>query len=144
MYLSCCDSCVIRSLADILGVQVSEVFFTLRKFGCNNNSRHHLPKRVCQSLGRLDSLGFHTFLTNKMSAFTASLAQSTISDTAQVKYHEGNKAPPIMLPGHVTPALLLQWEEHTTAYFDKAKTPKAEKVSSVLACWRDSEIDNFI
>ena len=39
---------------------VSEVFFDFRKFGCNNNSRHHLPKRVCQSLGRLDSLGFHT------------------------------------------------------------------------------------
>jgi hypothetical protein len=49
-----------------------------------------------------------------------------------------------MLPGRVTPALLLQWEEHATAYFDKAKTPEAEKVSSVLTCWRDSEIDNFI
>ena len=44
--------------SDIFGV--SEVFFTLRKFGCNNNSRHHLPKRVCQRLGRLDSLGFHS------------------------------------------------------------------------------------
>jgi hypothetical protein len=79
-----------------------------------------------------------------MSAFTASLAQSTISDTAQVKYHEGHKAPPTMLPGRVTPALLLQWEEHAIAYFDKAKTPEAERVSSVLTCWRDSEIDNFI
>jgi hypothetical protein len=49
-----------------------------------------------------------------------------------------------MLPGHVTPALLLQWEEHATAYFDKAKTPESEKVSSVLTCWCDSEIDNFI
>jgi hypothetical protein len=49
-----------------------------------------------------------------------------------------------MLPGRVTPALLLQWEEHAIAYFDKAKTPDADKVSSVLTCWRDSEIDNFI
>jgi hypothetical protein len=79
-----------------------------------------------------------------MSAFTTSLAQSTISETAQVRYHEGNKVPPTMLPGRVTPALLLQWEEHATAYFDKAKTPEPEKVSSVLTCWRDSEIDNFI
>lgn len=67
-----------------------------------------------------------------------------ISDTAQVKYDEGNKVPPTMLPGRVTPALLLQWEELATAYFDKAKTPKADKVASVLTCWRDSEIDNFI
>ena len=79
-----------------------------------------------------------------MSLGSSSLAQSTISDTAQVRYHEGNKVPPTMLPGRVTPALLLQWEEHATAYFDKAKTPDAEKVSSVLTCWRDSEIDNFI
>lgn len=79
-----------------------------------------------------------------MSTFTTSLAHSTIADTAQVKYHEGNKVPPTMLPGRVTPALLLQWEEHATAYFDKAKTPEPEKVSSVLTCWRDSEIDNFI
>ena len=49
-----------------------------------------------------------------------------------------------MLPGRVTPALLLQWEEHATAYFDKAKTPDPEKVASVLTCWHDSEIDNFI
>ena len=49
-----------------------------------------------------------------------------------------------MLPGRVTPALLLQWEEHAIAYFDKAKTPDADKVASVLTCWRDSEIDNFI
>lgn len=75
---------------------------------------------------------------------TPSLAHSMISDTAQVKYHEGHKAPPTMLPGRVTPALLLQWEEHAVAYFDKAKTPDADKVSSVLTCWRDSEIDNFI
>ena len=79
-----------------------------------------------------------------MSSGSPSLAQSTISDTAQVRYHEGNKVPPTMLPGRVTPALLLQWEEHATAYFDKAKTPDPEKVSSVLTCWRDSEIDNFI
>ena len=79
-----------------------------------------------------------------MSTFTPSLAQSTISDTAQVKYHEANKVPPTMLPGRVTPALLLQWEELAIAYFDKAKIPDAEKVSSVLTCWRDSEIDNFI
>ena len=79
-----------------------------------------------------------------MSSGSTTLAQSTISDTAQVRYHEGNKVPPTMLPGRVTPALLLQWEEHATAYFDKAKTPDAEKVSSVLTCWRDSEIDNFI
>ena len=79
-----------------------------------------------------------------MPAFTSSLAHSTISDTAQVKYHEGNKVPPTMLPGRVTPALLLQWEELATAYFDKAKTPEADKVASVLTCWRDSEIDNFI
>ena len=79
-----------------------------------------------------------------MSANIPTLAQSTISDTAQVKYHEGHKAPPTMLPGRVTPALLLQWEEHATAYFDKAKTADADKVSSVLTCWRDSEIDNFI
>lgn len=75
---------------------------------------------------------------------TTALAHSTISDTAQVKYHEGHKAPPTMLPGRVTPALLLQWEEHVIAYFDKAKTPEADKVASVLTCWRDSEIDNFI
>ena len=75
---------------------------------------------------------------------TPSLAHSTISDTAQVKYHEGHKAPPTMLPGRVTPALLLQWEQHAIAYFDKAKTPDADKVSSILTCWRDSEIDNFI
>ena len=49
-----------------------------------------------------------------------------------------------MLPGRVTPALLLQWEEHAIAYFDKVKTAEADKVSSVLTCWRDSEIDNFI
>ena len=79
-----------------------------------------------------------------MSLASSSLEHSTISDTAQVRYHEGNKVPPTMLPGHVIPALLLQWEEHTTAYFNKAKTPDAEKVSSVLTCWRDSEIDNFI
>ena len=79
-----------------------------------------------------------------MSVLSTSIAHSTISDTAQVKYHEGNKAPPTMLPGRVTPALLLQWEEHATAYFDKVKTPEADKVSSVLTCWRDSEIDNFI
>ena len=85
-----------------------------------------------------------SFYTDTMSSSTTSFAQSAISDTAQVKYHEGNKVPPTMLPGRVTPALLLQWEEHATAYFDKAKTPDAEKVSSVLTCWRDSEIDNFI
>jgi hypothetical protein len=62
-----------------------------------------------------------------MSAFMTSLAHSTISET-----------------GRVTPALLLQWEELATAYFDKAKTPDAEKVSSILTCWRDSKIDNFI
>ena len=33
--------------------------FTLRKFGCDNNSRHHLPQRVWQSLWRLDSLSIH-------------------------------------------------------------------------------------
>ena len=46
---------------DIFGV--FEVFFTLRKFGCDNNSRHHIPQRVCQSLWRLDmldSLAFHS------------------------------------------------------------------------------------
>jgi hypothetical protein len=79
-----------------------------------------------------------------MSTFTSSLVHSTIADTAQVKYHEGNKAPSTMLPGCVTPALLLQWEEHAIAYFDKAKTPEPERVLSVLMCWRDSEINNFI
>lgn len=67
-----------------------------------------------------------------MSSFTPSLAQSIISDTAQVKYHEGHKAPPTMLPGHITPTLLLQWEEHTITYFDKAKTAEADKVYSIL------------
>lgn len=79
-----------------------------------------------------------------MSSLPYFITQNTISDTAQVKYHEGHKAPPTMLPGCVTPALLLQWEEHVITYFDKAKTPEADKVSSVLTCWRDSEIDNFI
>ena len=79
-----------------------------------------------------------------MSTIINSLANSTMSETAQVKYHEGNKAPPTMLPGRVTPALLLQWEEHAVAYFDKTKTAEADKVSSILTCWRDTEIDNFI
>ena len=79
-----------------------------------------------------------------MSTVINSIANSTISDTAQVKYHEENKAPPTMLAGRVTPALLLQWEEHAVAYFDKTKTAEADKVSSVLTCWRDAEIDNFI
>ena len=79
-----------------------------------------------------------------MSTIINSLANSTMSETAQVKYHEGNKAPLTMLPGHVTPALLLQWEEHAVAYFDKTKTAEADKVSSILTCWRDAEIDNFI
>src|SRR5271155_2147480 len=49
-----------------------------------------------------------------------------------------------MLPGRVTPALLLQWEEHATAYFDKVKTTDIDKVASILTCWKDPEIDNFI
>lgn len=49
-----------------------------------------------------------------------------------------------MLPGHVTPALLLQWEEHAVAYFDKAKTPDADKVSRFLTCWKDFEVNNYI
>ena len=40
---------------------VFEVLFTLRMFVCNKKSRHHLPKRVWQSLWRLDSPGFHTY-----------------------------------------------------------------------------------
>jgi hypothetical protein len=67
-----------------------------------------------------------------------------MSNTTQVKYHDGHKAPPTMLPGRVTPALLLQWEEHATAYFDKVKTADVNKVSSILTCWKDAEIDNFI
>src|SRR5271168_2059338 len=53
-----------------------------------------------------------------MSSISDSQSHSTMSNTAQVKYHDGNKAPPTMLPGRVTPALLLQWEEHATAYFE--------------------------
>src|ERR1700678_2039753 len=47
-----------------------------------------------------------------MSSMSESQSNTTMSNTAQVKYHDGNKAPPTMLPGRVTPALLLQWEEH--------------------------------
>ena len=72
-----------------------------------------------------------------------SQSHSTMSNTAQVKYHDGNKAPLTMLPGRVTPALL-QWEEHATAYFDKVKTANINKVASILTCWKDSKIDNFI
>src|ERR1700678_238342 len=79
-----------------------------------------------------------------MSSISDSQSHSTMSNTAQVKYHDGNKAPPTMLPGRVTPALLLQWEEHVTAYFDKVKTADIGKVASILTCWKDSEIDNFI
>lgn len=79
-----------------------------------------------------------------MASFTESPAQSTMSNTTLVKYHDGHKAPPTMLPGRVTPALVLQWEEHVIAYFDKVKTPEADKVSSVLTCWKDPEVDNYI
>ena len=41
-------------------IGVSEVLFSLRIFGCNNNCRHHLPQHVWQSLQKLDSLSFHT------------------------------------------------------------------------------------
>src|ERR1700678_2889014 len=78
-----------------------------------------------------------------MSSMSESQSNTTMSNTAQVKYHDGNKAPPTMLPGRVTPALLLQWEEHAIAYFDKVKTADSDKVASILTCWKDSEIDNF-
>src|SRR6202522_1756321 len=79
-----------------------------------------------------------------MSSISDSQSQSIMSNTAQVKYHDGHKAPPTMLPGRVTPALLLQWEEHAMAYFDKVKTTDIDKVASILTCWKDPEIDNFI
>jgi hypothetical protein len=86
-----------------------------------------------------------TSISTNMSSFTDTpTTQTTISNTAQVKYHDGHKVAPTMLPGRVTPALLLQWEEHAIAYFDKVKTPEVEKVSAVLTCWKDPEIDNFI
>src|SRR5271163_4345538 len=65
-----------------------------------------------------------------MSSMSESQSNSTMSNTAQVKYHEGNKAPPTMLPGRVTP----EWEEHATAYFDKVKTADSDKVASILTC----------
>ena len=79
-----------------------------------------------------------------MNTFHSSNAGTAIGETVQVKYHESHKAPLVLLPGHVTPALLLQWEEFTIAYFDRAKTASANKVSSILTCFKDPEIDNWL
>ena len=56
--------------------EVSEVLFTLRMFVCNNKSRHHLPKRVWQSLWRLDSPGFHTIVNQMFVIPTSSYCHS--------------------------------------------------------------------
>ena len=79
-----------------------------------------------------------------MSPSSENTAEVMISETAQVKFHEGNKVPLTMLLGRVTPSLLQQWEEYAIAYFNKAKMAETDKVSSVLTCWRDTKIDNFI
>ena len=41
-------------------IGVSELLFTLRIFGYNNNCQHHLLQHVWQSLQKLDSLSFHS------------------------------------------------------------------------------------
>ena len=79
-----------------------------------------------------------------MNTIQSSNAETAIGETAQVKYHESHKAPPVLLPGRVTPALLLHWEEFASAYFDRAKTASADKVSSILTCFKDPEIDNWL
>ena len=76
-----------------------------------------------------------------MNPISPSDVRSAINETAQVKYH---KAPPILLPGRVTPTLLLQWEEFAVAYFDRAKTVASDRVSSILTCFKDPEIDNWL
>ena len=61
-------------LTRALHKQVSEVLFTLRKFGCNNKPRHLLPQLVWKSFRKLDSPGFtrwkyHYFLVCFSSVF---------------------------------------------------------------------------
>jgi hypothetical protein len=79
-----------------------------------------------------------------MTSVSSTRTQSIITDTAQVKYHENHKAPLILLPRCVTLALLLQWEEFAITYFNRAKTIQTDRVSSILTCFKDAEMDNWL
>jgi len=111
----CVSACAMRS--DIYGV--SEVLFSLRKFGCNNKSRHHLPQRVWQSLWRLDSLGFHRVAVREQETVGKIWAMAK-------RNHSLTQQPQI-----------LYWEIIKTSqkFHGKRRTTQTTERSDALWCW---------
>ena len=65
-----------------------------------------------------------------------SAKQTTINESATIRFHESHKTPPILDPGHVTPAVVMEFQEYATAFFIKTKMPEDEQVISLLTSFR--------
>ena len=51
--------------------------------------------------------------------------------------------PPILDPGCVTPAVVMEFQEYTTAFFVKTKTPDNEQVTSLLTSFHEPTVANW-
>ena len=60
-----------------------------------------------------------------------SVKQATVTKSTTIRFHESHKMPPILDPGHVTPAVVMEFQEYTTAFFIKTKTPDNELLESI-------------
>ena len=69
--------------------------------------------------------------------------QYTVSETASIRFHKSHKTPPILDPGRVTPAVVIEFQEYATAFFTKTKTPEEEQVKSLLTSFCEPTVANW-
>ena len=69
--------------------------------------------------------------------------QYTGTESASIRIHESHKTPPILDPGCVTPAVVIEFQEYVMVFFAKTKTPEEEQVTSLLTSFQEPTTANW-
>ena len=72
-----------------------------------------------------------------------STQRTTTNNTTSIRFHESHKTPPILDPGRITPAVVMEFQEYATAFFAKTKTPEEEQVTALLTSFREPMVANW-
>src|SRR5882757_1110091 len=73
-----------------------------------------------------------------------SIPTPSLLDIAIVTHHPSHKVPPVLGPGKITFATLIEWEEYMQHFFTKDKTIAEGQVSAVLSSFTHPSIKNWI
>ncbi|KAF8149947.1 hypothetical protein B0H34DRAFT_667072, partial [Crassisporium funariophilum] len=68
----------------------------------------------------------------------------SLAGFASVRFSEVHKTPPTLLAGRITPSVLQDWQDYAEAFFAKVKIAEDDKVKSILSCFPDVRINNWI